>query len=109
MQGKVIEYKLKSISDDNWKVDKATLSNTAFKIYLSNCNDFNWNDEDSVETSEGKKYYKSERGDGEFSIDNDRSIKVYATFNLTKFDATDGLKVHLFKSNGEEVIIELEK
>ena len=109
MQGEVIEYKLKSISDDSWKVDKATLSNTAFKIYLSNCNDFSWNDEDSIETSDGKKFYKSEIVDGDFSVDNGGQIKVYASFNLTKFDTTNELKVHLFKSDGEEVIIELEK
>ena len=111
MQGEVIEYKLKSISDKDWKFEKATLSNTAFKIYLSDCYDFDWNNEDSVETSDGKKFYEAKRsdGDGSFSIDNNGNIKVYTTFNLTKFDATDSLKVHLFKANGEEVIIELEK
>ena len=36
-------------------------------------------------------------------------MKYYNTFNLTKFDATDNLKVYLFKINGEEIIIELEK
>ena len=29
--------------------------------------------------------------------------------NLTNYDATDTLKVHLFKVNGDEVIIELAK
>ena len=109
MQTELVTYTLKSISDENWKFESAALSNTAFKIYLSNCNDFSWNNEDSVETSDGKKFYKSERGDGDFSVDSDGSIKVYATFNLTKKDATNELKVHLFKSDGEEVIIELEK
>ena len=33
----------------------------------------------------------------------------FGTFNLTSFNATDNLKVHLFKTNGEEVIVELEK
>ena len=111
MQGETVEYKLKSISDENWKFEKATLSNTAFKIYLSDCDNFNWNNEDSVETSDGKKFYKANRsdGDGEFSVDNNGNVRVYTTFNLTKFDATDNLKVHLFKANGEEVNIELEK
>ena len=111
MQGEIVEYKLKSISDKNWKFEKATLSNTAFKIYLSDCYGFDWNNEDSVETSDGKKFYKAKRndGDGEFSVDNNGNVKVYTTFNLTKFDATDNLKVHLFKANGEEVVIELEK
>ena len=111
MQGEIVEYKLKSISDKNWKFEKASLSNTAFKIYLRDCYDFDWNNEDSVETSDGKKFYKSKRsdGDGSFSVDDNGNVKVYTTFNLTKFDATDNLKVHLFKANGEEVIIELEK
>ena len=111
MQGEVLEYKLKSISDKDWKFEKATLSNTAFKIYLSDCHGFDWNDKDSVETSDGKIFYEARRsdGDGDFSIDSNGNIKVYTTFNLTKFDATDNLKVHLFKTNGEEVIIELER
>ena len=111
MQGEIIEYRLKSISDENWKFEKATLSNTAFKIYLSNCDGFAWNDRDSIETSDGKIFYEARRsdGDGDFSVDSNGNVKVYTTFNLTKFDATDNLKVHLFKENGEEVIIELER
>ena len=109
MQGEVIEYKVKSISDKDWKFEKATLSNTAFMIYLKDCYDFEWSNDDSVETSNGKKYYKSERGDGNYSVDSDGSVKVSVSFNLTKFDATNELKVHLFKLDGEEVIIELEK
>ena len=94
-----------------WKFEKATLSNTAFEIYLSNCEDFSWNEKDSVETNDRKIFYKANRNDvdRDFSIDNNGNIKIYSTFNLTKFDATNKIKVHLFKSNGEEVIIELEK
>lgn len=94
-----------------WKFEKATLSNTAFEIYLSNCEDFSWNEKDSVETNDRKIFYKANRNDvdRDFSIDNKGNIKIYSTFNLTKFDATNKIKVHLFKSNGEEVIIELEK
>ena len=111
MQEGIVEYKLKAISDKDWKFEKATLSNTAFKIYLSDCYGFDWNDEDSVETSDGKKFYEARRsdGDGDFSVDDNGNVKMYTTFNLTKFDATNNLKVHLFKVNGEEVIIELEK
>ena len=111
MQGEILEYRLKSISDENWKFEKATLSNTAFKIYLNNCDGFAWNDRDSIETSDGKIFYEARRsdGDGDFSVDSNGNVKVYTTFNLTKFDATDKLKVHLFKTSGEEVIIELEK
>lgn len=111
MQGEIVEYRLKSISDENWKFEKATLSNTAFKIYLRDCDGFAWNDKDSIETSDGKIFYEARRsdGDGDFSVDSNGNVKVYTTFNLTKFDATDNLKVHLFKENGEEVIIELER
>ena len=111
MQSEIIHYKLKSISDENWKFESASLSNTAFKIYLSNCDGISHNEKNKVVTSEGKEYYHQGRsdGDGSISVDSDGIVKYYNTFNLTKFDATDTLKVHLFKANGEEVIIELEE
>ena len=61
---------------DSYKVDSAKVSDTAFKIYLTNCNGI---------------------------------VKYYNTFNLTNYDATDNLKVHLFKENGDEIIVELTK
>ena len=111
MQSEIIQYKLKSISDENWKFESASLSNTAFKIYLSNCEGITWNQNECVETSNGAKYYPAHRsdGDGEISIAEDGIVRYYNTFNLINFDATDTLKVHLFKTDGEEVIIELEK
>ena len=111
MQSEIIHYKLKSISDENWNFESAFLSNTAFKIYLSNCDGISWNENECVETSDGTKYYPAHRsdGDGAISIIEDGTIQYYNTFNLTKFDATDNLKIHLFKANSEEVIIELEK
>lgn len=111
MQGKIIYYNLKSISDENWKFESASLSKTAFKIYLSNCDGIDHNEKNRVETSEGKEYYQQARsdGDGSISVGSDGIVKYYNTFNLTNFEATDNLKVHLFKTNGEEVIIELEK
>ena len=64
-----------------------------------------------VETTDGTKYYPAHRsdGDGEISVKEDGTITYYNTFNLTNYDATDTLKVHVFKTTGEEVIIELEK
>ena len=111
MQGEAVEYKLKSISDKDWKFEKATLSNTAFKIYLNNCEGISHNDKNCVETEDGKKFYASARsdGDGSIEIDSNGNISYYNTFNLTKYDATDNLKVHLFKESGEEVTIELNK
>ena len=111
MQSEIIQYKIKSISDKNWKFESASLSNTAFKIYLSNCDEISHNERNRVVTSDGKEYYNQGRsdGDGSISFDSDGVIKYYNTFNLTSFDATDNLKVYLYKSNGDEVIIELEK
>jgi len=111
MQSELVKYKLKSISDENWKFESASLSNTAFKIYLSNCDGIDHNKNNRVTTSDGKDYYKQGRndGDGSILIGSDGIVKYYNTFTLTKFDATDVIKVYLYKSNGDEVIIELEK
>lgn len=107
----IVNYELVSISDENYKLESAKLSNTAFKIYLSNCDGIAWNDNECVENSNGKKFYPAHRsdGDGEISIDKNGTTKYYQTFNLTTYDATDHLKVHIFKSNGEEIIINLVK
>ena len=111
MQSEIVQYRLKSISDENWKFETATLSNTAFKIYLSNCDGISHDERNRVVTSDGKECYQQERsdGDGSISVGSDGIVKYYNTFNLTKFDATDNLKVYLFKINKEEIIIELEK
>ena len=105
------QYKLVSISDTNYKLESAKVSNTAFKIYLTNCEGIAWNDNECVETSDGKKFYPAHRsdGDGLISFNEAGEVTYYNTFNLTNYDATDKLKVHLFKDNGEEVIVELEK
>ena len=106
-----INYNVKKINDNNIIVDKAILSNTAFKIYLSKANDIEIDNNEYVENSNGKKFEPSMRsdGDGALSVTSDGKVTYYNTFNLTKFDATDLIKVHLFKTNGKEVIIELEK
>lgn len=105
------QYKLVSISDKNYKLESAKVSNTAFKIYLSNCKGIAWNDKECVETSDEKKFYPAHRsdGDGLISFNEAGEVTYYNTFNLTNYDATDKLKVHLFKENGEEVIVELEQ
>ncbi len=110
-QSNIVQYKLVSISDESYKFDSAKVSNTAFKIYLSQCNGICWNDNECVETSDGRKFYPAHRsdGDGEISVKEDGIVRYYNTFNLTNYDATDNLKVHLFKENGDEVIVELVK
>lgn len=107
----IVKYNAVSISDENYKFEEAKLSNTAFKIYLSNCNEITWNDNECVETSDGRKFYPARRsdGDGEISVLGDGIVRYYNTFNLTTYDATEKLKVHVFKRNGDEVIIELVK
>ena len=107
----LINYKITSISDNSYKFESAVLSNTSFKIRLNNCSGITYNENECVETSDGLKYYPAHRsdGDGEISVNSDGTVRYYNTFNLTSFNATDKLKVHLFKTNGEEVIIELEK
>lgn len=107
----IVQYKLVSISDENYKFEGARLSNTAFKIYLSHCDGIAWNDNECVEIADGTKYYPARRsdGDGEISVQEDGIVRYYQTFDLTNYDATNNLKVHVFKANGEEVIIELAK
>lgn len=107
----IVQYKLVSISDESYKFDSARVSNTAFKIYLSNCNGIAHNENECVEISDGRKFYPAGRsdGDGMISVKEDGIVRYYNTFNLTNYDATDNLKVHLFKENGDEVIAELTK
>lgn len=107
----IVDYKLVSISDNSYKLESAKVSNTAFTISLSNCNDIAWNDNECVENSNGIKFYPAHRsdGDGEISVKDNGIVTYYNTFNLTNYDATDTLKVHLFKTNGDEVVVKLEK
>ena len=107
----ITNYKLKSISDENYKFEKAYCSNTAFKIYLNNCSGISWNEKDCVENSKGEKFYPAQRsdGDGEISTNVDGTVKFHNTYNLTNYDATDTLKVHIYKANGEEIIVEIER
>ena len=41
--------------------------------------------------------------------ENNKIVNYSQTFNLTKFDATDELKVHIFTNKGEEIVIEYER
>ena len=127
-----IVYKVKSCNDNNTKVGYAILSNTAFKIEIpettTNKVDYEILHSDSpksifdkmalqkeyVETSDGKRFETAMRsdGDGGFSLpagESNKIINYSQTFNLTKFDATDELKVHIFTNKGEEIIIEYER
>lgn len=125
-----IIYKAKSCSDDKTKVGNATLSNTAFKINLETQTDkidyeilhtstpkSIWDkiplQKEYVETSDGKRFETSQRSDGDggctIPSGSNQIVDYHQTFNLTKFDATDELKVHIFTNKGEEIIIVYEK
>ena len=126
-----IIYKVKSCNDENTKVGYAILSNTAFKIEIPETTTDKVDYEilhssspksifdkialgkEYVETSDGKKFEPARRsdGDGGFSLppEPNKIINYSQTFNLTKFDATDELKVHIFTNKGEEIIIEYER
>lgn len=125
-------YKYKSCNDKNISVGYAILSNTAFKIEIPEITTDKINYEilhsdspksifdkmalqkEYVETSDGKRFEPAMRsdGDGGYSLPASESNKIInysQTFNLTKFDATDELKVHIFTNKGEEIIIEYER
>ena len=128
---KNLVYKYKSCNDKNIRVGYAILSNTAFKIEIPEITSDKINYEilhsnspksifdkialqkEYVETSDGKRFQPAMRsdGDGGYSLpaEPNKIINYSQTFNLTKFDATDELKVHIFTNKGEEIIIEYER
>lgn len=128
-----IVYKVKSCSEESIDINsiQATLSNTAFKIsipeiktdkinyeLLHTSNPKNIYDKialqkEYVETADGKRFETAGKsdGDGGYSLPagENKIINYYQTFNLTKYDATDEITIHIFTNKGEEIIIELEK
>ncbi len=64
-----------------------------------------------VETENGEKFYPTASNSEDSGTFNDYMtglVTYWQTFNLTKYDATEKLKVHL-KYKGEDILIELEK
>ncbi len=121
-------YQVKSCNDDKTQLTRATLSNTAFKIAFTTTTDKvdyellhshnppNIYDtiaiqKEYVETSDGKRFETAQRsdGDGGYSLSPENVIDYYQTFNLTKYDATNEITVHVFTNKGEEILIELER
>lgn len=125
----IITYKVKSCSDENTIVGNAILSNTSFRMEIP----FSTTDKvdyellrvgqaenvynmvpfqkEYVETSDGKKFEKTINVPiGCKTFQNENKLEAYKqSFNLTKYDATDELTVHIFTNKGEEIIIEYEK
>ena len=109
----------------------AVVSNTAFKLSIPEIStdkiDYTLLKEDTVgsiykriaiqkeyvETEDGKQFEIAARsdGDGGYTVpeEGDKIINYHQTFNLTKYDATDEITVHMFTNKGEEITIVLEK
>jgi len=127
-----IIYKAKSCNDEKINIDtiEAVLSSTAFRISIpviitdkvdtellhtsepKSIYDKIALQKEYVETSDGKKFETAQRsdGDGGYSIDEQgRIVNYYQTFNLTKYDATDEISVHIMTNKKEEIIIKFEK
>lgn len=64
-----------------------------------------------VENENGEKFYpaQSTSSDGGYSFNTDGKLIKWETFDLTKFNMTNKLKVVLTTINNEQIIIELEK
>ena len=64
-----------------------------------------------IQTSEGKKFEPTRKsdGDGLTSLSSDNVIDYYQTFNLTIYDATNKITVHIYTNKGEEILINLER
>lgn len=125
----IITYKVKSCSDENTIIGNGILSNTSFRIEIpfsttdkvdyellrvsppKNVYDMVAFQKEYVETSDGKKFEKTINAPvGCKTFQNENKLEAYKqSFNLTKYDATDELTVHIFTNKGEEIIIEYEK
>lgn len=68
-------------------------------------------EESYVENDNGNKFYPSQSsdGDGGYGIGSDGMLIKWETFNLTKFDMTNTLKVIFKTIDNEDIIIELQK
>lgn len=129
-----IIYKAKSCNESKIDLNSitATLSKTAFKISIPKIKTDKVNfdalhnydgisiyhmialQKEYVETSNGKKFEPagSSDGDGGYGLpatEPDTIIDYHQTFNLTEYDATDTVTVHIFTNKDEEIIIEFEK
>lgn len=61
-----------------------------------------------IETSEGKKFYKSNSGENGYTTLDDGEIEYYVTFDYTYFDLSNTIKVVLPTNNNQELIVELQ-
>ncbi len=126
-------YKVKNCSEEGIDINQVTavVSNTAFKLSIPEIStdkvDYALLKADTVgsiydrialqkeyvETEAGKRFEISARsdGDGGYSVPEgeNKIVNYHQTFNLTQYDATDEITVHMFTNKGEEITIVLEK
>lgn len=130
-----ILYSVKDCTRDDVIVTKAEVSNTAMKIELvTRWGDPVYSESDSeeekdrkieeffnnthsvrnilikneyVENDKGEKFYPVINSSGGYSQMSSGMLRHWQTFDLTKYDATENLKV-VFELKDEEIIIELE-
>lgn len=124
----IVKYKPVSCSDKKTIPGEATLSNTAFKMTLKTTTDkIDYEllhtstpnsiydkmplQKEYIETADGKIFEPAGRsdGDGGCSLSPQNEIDYYQTFNLTNYDSTDTVTVHLFTNKKEEIVIVYEK
>lgn len=126
-------YKVKSCSEEGIDINQVTavVSNTAFKLsipeILTDKIDYALLKADTVgsiydrialqkeyvETEDGKRFEIAARsdGDGGYSVpeEGNKITNYHQTFNLTQYDATNEITVHIFTNKGEEITLVLEK
>lgn len=131
-------YNVKSCSKQGIIVTMANVSNTAMKLrFTTRWGNPVYNENDSeedkqkkikeffdnthsvdnilikgeyVENSNGEKFYPLQSGDGDGGYNQmfNGMLNYWQTFDLTKYNATETLKVVMQTKDGEEIIIELE-
>ena len=127
---KSVEYKVKSCNNEKIDINKieTSINKTSFKIYipemlLTDEVDYDLYRSDDVkeisdkmllqkeyaETSDGKRFEVSQNGTNEYGVPEgeNKIINYTQTFDLTTFDATDEISVHIFTNKGKEIIIKL--
>ena len=111
-------YKAISCSEPEIDINKitATLSNTAFKVYIPEIisDKIEYGvmalREQYIENEKGEKFTpaRTSDGDGGYATVEDRIIEYHNTFNLTKYDSTDVITLYILTNKNEEIIIDFE-
>ena len=127
---KSTEYKVKSCNNEKIDINKieTSINKTSFKIYIpemlltdevdydlyrsydvKEISDKMLLQKEYVETSDGKRFEVSQNGTNEYGVPEgeNKIINYTQTFDLTTFDTTDEISVHIFTNKGKEIIIKL--